>query len=304
MIDLNSLSIIGRINQNKKLRTAALSVVVSFSLIVVKLLFGFLTNSISIFASAVDSFLDLAASSVNYFSIKKAEKPADREHRFGHGKAEGLAGVFQSLIFGGSSIYLIYVSVKRLVIKTPLQSLDLGIFIMIFSAFVSFFLARYLKRVSKDTESVALGADSVHYSSDVYTNLGVIFGLVIVKFTGLVLIDSLVSICVALYIIWSIATIFREAVDILMDRELPKEIVREVERIILKHKPLVKGFHKMRTRRSGSEKFIEFHLVVDHTLSFVESHRVAEEIIKDIENAIPNSDVMVHVDPHTLPDYS
>jgi len=304
LIDLNSLSIIGRINQNKKLRTAALSVVVSFSLIVVKLLFGFLTNSISIFASAVDSFLDLAASSVNYFSIKKAEKPADREHRFGHGKAEGLAGVFQSLIFGGSSIYLIYVSVKRLVIKTPLQSLDLGIFIMIFSAFVSFFLARYLKRVSKDTESVALGADSVHYSSDVYTNLGVIFGLVIVKFTGLVLIDSLVSICVALYIIWSIATIFREAVDILMDRELPKEIVREVERIILKHKPLVKGFHKMRTRRSGSEKFIEFHLVVDHTLSFVESHRVAEEIIKDIENAIPNSDVMVHVDPHTLPDYS
>ena len=304
MINLNPLSIIGKINQSKKLRTAVLSIIVSFSLIVTKLLFGFLTNSISIFASAVDSFLDLAASSVNYFSIKKAEKPADKEHRFGHGKAEGLAGIFQSFIVGGSSLYLIYVSVKRLVIRAPLQSLNIGILIMMFSAFVSFFLARYLKRVARDTESVALGADSVHYSSDVYTNLGVILGLIIVKFAGLVLIDSLISICIALYIIWSITTIFRESVDILMDRELPKETVKEVEKIILKHKPLVKSFHKMRTRRSGSEKFIEFHLVVDHTLSFVESHSLAEEIIKDIENTLSNSDVTVHVDPHTFPDYS
>lgn len=304
MINSNPLSVIDEINQNKKLRTATLSIAVSSFLIVTKLLFGFLTNSISIFASAVDSFLDLAASSVNYFSIKKAEKPADKEHRFGHGKAEGLAGIFQSFIVGGSSLYLIYVSVKRLIIKTPLQSLNVGILIMIFSTVVSFFLARYLKRVAKDTESVALRADGIHYSSDVYTNLGVILGLIIVKFAGLLLIDSLVSMGVALYIIWSITIIFREAVDILMDRELSKETVKEVERIILKHKPLVKSFHKMRTRRSGSEKFIEFHLVVDHTLSFVESHSLAEDIIKDIENTVPNSDVTVHVDPHTFPDYS
>lgn len=304
MVNLNPLSIIGEFNQNKKLRTAALSIIASFSLIVVKLLFGFITNSISIFASAVDSFFDLAASSVNYFSIKKAEKPADKEHRFGHGKAEGLAGIFQSFVVGGSSLYLIYISAKRLVIKAPLQSLGVGVSIMVFSTLISFLLARYLKRVSKDTESVALGADSVHYSSDVYTNLGVILGLIIMKFTGLVFIDSLISICVALYIIWSITTIFRESVDILMDRELPKETIKEIEKIILKHKPLVKSFHKMRTRRSGSEKFIEFHLVVDHTLSFVDSHNLAEEIIKDIENTVPNSDVTVHVDPHTFPDYS
>ena len=304
MNKLNRLPIISKINQNKKLRTATLSIVVSFFLIVTKLVFGFLTNSISIFASAVDSFLDLAASSINYFSIKKAEKPADKEHRFGHGKAEGLAGLFQSFVIGGSSLYLIYISIKRLITGVALQSLNAGILIMAFSAFISFFLARYLKRVAEDTESIALGADGVHYSSDVYANLGIILGLVIVRLSGLVFVDSLVSICVALYIIWSVVSVFRAAVDILMDRELPKETVREVERIILEHQPLVKSFHKMRTRRSGSKRFIEFHLVVDHTLSFVESHSLAEDIIKDIESNVLNSDVTVHVDPHTFPDYS
>jgi cation diffusion facilitator family transporter len=293
-------------NQNKirKLRTAALSIVVSLFLIIIKLVFGFLTNSISIFASAIDSLLDLAASSVNYFSIRKAEKPADKEHRFGHGKAEGLAGLFQSFVVGGSSLYLIYVSIKRLITGAELESLNAGILIMTFSAIVSFFLARYLKKVAEDTESIALGADSLHYSSDVYTNLGIILGLVIMRFTGLTFVDSLVSICVAVYITWSAGVVFKEAVDILMDRELSKETVKEVENIILRHQPLVKGFHKMRTRRSGSRRFIEFHLVIDHTLSFVESHSLAEEIIKDIEISVPNADVTVHVDPHSFPDYS
>jgi cation diffusion facilitator family transporter len=124
------------------------------------------------------------------------------------------------------------------------------------------------------------------------------------RFTGFVFIDSLVSVCIAFYIIWSSAKVFKESVDILMDRELPKETVKEVEKIILKYNPPVKSFHKMRTRRSGSKRFIEFHLVIDHTLSFVESHNVAEKIIRDIESKVPNADVTVHVDPHSFPDYS
>lgn len=295
---------ISNLNQNKKFRTALLSIIVSLFLIITKLIAGFLTNSISIFASAVDSFVDVAASSINYFSIIKAEKPADKEHRFGHGKAEGLAGLFQSLIIGGSSLYLINVSINRLIAGAALQSLNFGILVMVFSSFVSFFLARYIKRVAKDTESIALSTDSLHYSSDVYTNLGIVLGLITVRFTGLVYIDSLVSICVAVYIIWSVIGVFKETVDILMDRELSKETVKEIEEIILKHQPVVKSFHKMRTRRSGSKRFIEFHLVVDHNLSFVDSHNLAEEIIKDIESNVPNADVTVHVDPHSYPDYS
>lgn len=290
--------------KNKKLQTAVFSIVASLFLIIVKIIFGFLTNSISIFASAVDSLLDFAASSVNYFSIKKAEEPADKEHRFGHGKAEGLAGLFQSFVVICSSLYLIYVSIRRLFTGTTLESLNSGIMIMAFSAAFSFLVARYLKKVATDTESIALGADSLHYSSDVYTNIGIIIGLIIVRLTGFVFVDSLVSIFVALYIIWSAIEVFKQAVDILMDRELSKETVNEIEGIILRHQPVVKSFHKMRTRRSGTRRFIEFHLVIEHTLSFVDSHNLAEEIIKDIEASMPNADVTVHVDPHSYPDYS
>jgi len=290
--------------KDKKLRTALLSVIISAVLICAKVIFGFFTNSISILASAVDSFLDLSASSVNYFSIRKAEKPADREHRFGHGKAEGLAGLFQSFFIGISSFYLIYVSIKRLLTGSTIESIDSGILIMVLSGMASFFLARHLKKIAEETDSIALSADSLHYRSDVYTSLSVILGLVVIRFTELVLLDSLISITIALYIIWSSVAVLKESVDILMDKELPKETVEEVKVIILSHKPLVKSFHKMRTRRSGSKRFIEFHLVIDHTLSFVESHDLAEDIIKDIEDKVQNADVTVHVDPHSFPDYS
>ena len=175
---------------------------------------------------------------------------------------------------------------------------------MAFSALVSFLLARHLRKVAEETDSIALSADSLHYRSDVYTSSSVIIGLIIIKFSGLLFIDSIISICIALYIIWSSISILRESVDILMDKELPKETIEDVKEIILSHQPQVKSFHKMRTRRSGSRRFIEFHLVLDHNLSFVESHDLAEDIIKDIEGKVPNADVTVHVDPHSFPDYS
>lgn len=283
--------------KKKKLRTALLSITVSLVLIIIKLIFGFLTNSISILASAVDSFLDIAASSVNYFSIRKSEKPADREHRFGHGKAEGLAGLFQTFIIGVSALYLIYISIIRLIKGGNLVSLDSGIAVIAFSIAVSFFLARYIREVGRETGSVALGADSLHYSFDVYTNLGIVAGLIIIKFTGLEFIDPLISIILAVLIIWSSKNIVMESVDILMDKELPPDTVSEIEKVIMKYGPDVKSYHKLRTRNAGSVNFIEFHVVMDHTLTFVESHELAEEIIKEIEEIIPDSEVTVHVDP-------
>jgi cation diffusion facilitator family transporter len=207
-------------------------------------------------------------------------------------------------VIGISSLYLIYISIKRIFIGTTIESLNSGIFIMVFSTVVSYVLATHLRKTAEETDSIALSADSLHYRADVYTSSSVIIGLIIIRFSGLVLIDSIISICIALYIIWSSLSVLNESVDILMDKELPKETLEEVKEIILNHKPLVKSFHKMRTRRSGSKRFIEFHLVVDHKLSFVESHDLAEDIIKDIEGKVPNADVTVHVDPHSFPDYS
>ncbi len=290
--------------KNKKLRTALLSITVAIALIIIKLVFGVITNSVSILASAVDSFLDLSASSVNYFSIRKSEKPADHDHRFGHGKAEGLAGLFQCFVIGVSSIYLIYLSVWRLLNGGNLQALDLGIIVIVFSIIVSLLLARYIRRVAKETESIALKADSLHYQFDVYTNIGIVIALTIIKFTDLNLIDPIISIVIAVLIIWSAKDIVMQSLNILMDKELPEEVVTQIEETIMNHSLDVRSFHKLRTRNAGSVKFIEFHVVLNHELTFVKSHELAEDIIKEIEAVIPNSEVTVHVDPDKHPDYS
>jgi cation diffusion facilitator family transporter len=290
--------------RQKKLSTALLSIVVAILLIAIKLVFGIITNSVSILASAADSFLDFTSSSVNYFSIRKSEKPPDEDHRFGHGKAEGLAGLFQCFVIGLSALYLIYLSIEKITHGSALRELDLGIGVMVFTILVSFAIARYIKNVSKQTDSIALSADSLHYHVDVYTNIGVILALFIVKFTGLTLADPIMSILIALMILWSAKDIVIQSVNVLMDKELPDEFVSKIEHIIINHSDEVRSFHKLRTRHAGSIKFIEFHVVLNHKLTFVQSHELAEDIIKEIEAVIPNSEVTVHVDPDKHPDHS
>lgn len=291
-------------NKQKKLRTALLSIIVAIALIVIKLAFGIITNSVSILASAADSFLDFTASFVNYFSIRKSEKPPDDDHRYGHGKAEGLAGLFQCFVIGVSVLYLIYISVEKITHGSALRELDLGIGVMVITIIVSFAIARYIKKVSIQTDSIALTADSLHYHVDVYTNIGVILALLIVKLTGFTLADPIMSILIAIMILWSAKDIAMQSVNVLMDKELPEEFVSKIENIIINHSDEVRSYHKLRTRHAGSTKFIDFHVVLNHELTFVESHELAEEIIKEIETVIPDSEVTVHVDPDKHPDYS
>lgn len=256
-----------------------------------------MTNSISVLASAVDSFLDVMASSINFYSIRKSEKPADHDHKFGHGKAEGLAGLFQTFIIGSSAVYLIYLSVSRLLEGEKLVSVGWGIAVIAFSMVVSFFLTRHIKRVAEETGSLILSADSLHYKFDSYTNGGILAGLLIIKFTGLNIIDSIISILIAALIVWSTKDILIESIDILMDKELPPDTVRKIEDVIMRFNPDVKSYHKLKTRNAGSVKFVECHVVMDHTLTFVESHEIAEEIVRAIKERIGNAEVTVHVDP-------
>lgn len=284
-------------NKNKKFRTALLSISVSLVLIVVKIAVGIITNSVSVLASAADSFLDVTASSVNFYSIRKSEKPADHDHRFGHGKAEGLAGLFQTFIIGSSALYLIYISVSRLLNGEKLVSVGWGIAVIVLSMVVSFFLARHIKRAAEETGSLILGADSLHYKFDLYTNGAIAAGLLIIRLTGLNFIDPIISILVAAFIIWSTKDIFIESIDILMDKELPANIVSEIEYVIMGFNPTVRSYHKLKTRNAGTVKFVEFHVVMDHTLTFVRSHEIAEEIVREIKKRIGDSEVTVHVDP-------
>ncbi|MGI9553738.1 MAG: cation diffusion facilitator family transporter [Thermodesulfobacteriota bacterium] len=291
-------------NNRIKKRAALLSISVSFVLFILKIVFGFLTNSLSIITSAVDSFLDLSASTINYFSISHSVRPADEEHKYGHEKAEGIAGLVQSLIIIISSIYLIYESIKRLGSETLLTSLDKGIIVMVISLVVSYFLSNYLKKTATKTESIALHADSFHFRADLYTNLTILIGLIIVKLSGLLYVDSIVTILISAYIIYSAYMIIQNSLDILMDKELPEEMINLIEITITRFSNNIKGFHKLRTRNTGSKKFIEFHLEVNNELSFVESHDLAEQLIKKLELEIPNSEIIVHVDPFGHPDYS
>ena len=283
--------------RSKKFRTALLSISVSIALIAIKIVAGILTNSVSILASAADSFLDVTASSVNFYSIKKSEKPADHDHKFGHGKAEGLAGLFQTFIIGFSALYLIYISVSRLIVGEKLVSVGWGIAVIVLSMTVSFFLARHIKKAAEETGSIILGADSLHYKFDLYTNGGIAAGLLIIKYTGFYVIDPIISILVAGFIIWSTKDIFIDSIDILMDKELPPDMVSEIEDVIMGFNPTVRSYHKLKTRNAGSMKFVEFHVVMDHTLTFVRSHEIAEEIVRKIKGKIGDSEVTVHVDP-------
>jgi cation diffusion facilitator family transporter len=288
---------------NKKL-AAILSIAASFILFCIKIAFGLVTNSLSIVTSAVDSFLDLSASVINYYSIYHSSRPADKEHRYGHEKAEAIAGLFQSFIIITSTFFLIFESIKRLNTTVVIQKLDKGIAIMLISLIVSYILSRYLKRVAIKTESIALHADSFHFKTDLYTNLTIITGLVLVKLTGLTILDSLITILVSSFILYSTYKIIRNSLDVLMDRELSSDKLILIENSIKEHSKDIKGFHKLRTRNTGSTKFIEFHLEVNKELSFIEAHDISEEIIKKLELLIPNSEIIVHVDPSEYPDYS
>jgi len=289
---------------NNKKNAASISIVASFSLFCLKISFGLLTNSLSIIASAIDSFLDLSASFINFYSIYHSSKPADEEHKYGHEKAEAIAALFQTFIIITTSLFLIFEALKRLNSIIILQQLDKGIFVMIISLFVSYILSGFLKKVAIRTESMALHADSFHFKTDLYTNITIITGLVLVKITGLTSLDSVITIIVSAYIIYSTYEIIRNSIDVLMDHELSQDKLSIIESIIKDHSKEIKGFHKLRTRNTGATKFIEFHLEVNKKLSFIDAHDISEEIIKELEKRISNSEIIVHVDPSEYPDYS
>lgn len=289
---------------NNKKTAAFVSIAASFLLFCIKITFGLLTNSLSIIASAIDSFLDLSASFINFFSIYHSSRPADEEHKYGHEKAEAIASLFQGFIIITTSLFLIFEAIKRLNLEVVLEKINEGIIVMIVSLIVCYTLSRYLKKVAINTESIALHADSFHFKTDLYTNVTIIVGLAVVKITGLTFLDSIITFMVASYIIYSTYEIIINSIDVLMDRELSNDKLAIIKNTIEDHSEEIKGFHKLRTRNTGSTKFIEFHLEVNKELSFIEAHDISEEIIKELEIKIPNSEIIVHVDPSEYPDYS
>ena len=281
----------------KKLRVIQLSIATAILLTVFKVTVGLWSRSLSLIASAMDSLMDVLVSSVNWLAIREAEKPADHDHLYGHGKIESLAGLFQSLIISASGLYLIFESVRRIFRGVELSHLSIAIGVMIISMGFTFLLVLRLKRVGRETGSIIVNTETLHFTTDFLSNGGVIAALVLVRWTGWVVWDLAVAFVIACYILYRSFQILKSSTDELLDRALPLEEQKQIEQIILTHDPRIVGFHNLRTRKIGQQRFIDFHFEIRGEENFARAHELTESLIKHIRSQFPDADVTVHFDP-------
>lgn len=283
---------------NKWLITAATNsaVAVAAILIAAKFFAWMQTDSLSLQASLIDSLLDIAASIINLLVVRAAIKPPDAEHRFGHGKAEALAGLGQSAFIAGSAVWLIIDALHRLFHPHALQESDVGSVVMIIAIILTSLLVMFQRYVIKRTRSLAISADSLHYLGDLYTNIGVLISLNVSFLFGLHRLDSIVGAGIAGYILYTSWTIGRRSLDVLMDRELPDDARLKITEIVLNH-PKVWGVHDLKTRSAGLQDFIQMHVDMDEKLTLQEAHDVANDVELALQEAFPHAEIIIHQDP-------
>ncbi len=271
------------------------SVTTAVILIIAKLIAYWQTDSVSILASLVDSLMDAAASIINLLAVAYALAPPDEEHRFGHGKAESLAGMAQATFIAGSGLFLIVEAIQRLINPQPIEAFNIGMGVMIFSIIATLILLSIQRHVIAKTNSTAIRADALHYKTDLFTNAAIIAALLLSQF-GWLGIDPLFALAIAAYILYSSWEIGSEAVHDLLDRELPEEKRQQIVDIAKNH-PEVRGMHDLRTRLSGRTEFIQMHIELDDELPLIEAHEIADQVEDEITRAIPTADVVIHLDP-------
>ena len=260
-----------------------------------KFIFGIISWSMVLIASAIDSLLDFIVSIFNLFALKKAEKPADEDHNYGHGKIEALAALFEGLLIGISWGYIIFSSVEKLIFWVQIEYLGYGILAMGISLFITWIIAFILQETTKSTKSLIVKSDLMHYKTDFLSNAGVILALVVVKFTDLTWIDPLIAIGIAIYILRWCGGIIKDGIDLLMDKSLGKD--EEIWELILAH-PAVSSFHKLKTHQSGGKVFISFHMVFkDENISLKDAHIVSREIEMKLKKHFKRASVLIRLDP-------
>ena len=275
------------------------SVGVAIVLIVTKVIAWILTDSVSLLSTLIDSLLDAAASVINLIAVRHALQPADEEHRFGHGKAEPLAGLAQSAFIVGSALFLIFESIERLAHPTMIVNPEIGYGVMVFSILVTVGLVFFQSYVVRKSGSLAIGADSLHYQTDVMINGSVLISIFLASELGITLADPIFAIGIALFISYTAWRIGTEALNILMDHELPDDDRRMIVEIACAQDG-VEGVHDLRTRSSGSRIFIQMHVEMDGDMPLRRAHEIADIVELEVSAAYPNSEVIVHQDPEGI----
>jgi ferrous-iron efflux pump FieF len=280
---------------------AVASVSVAAILICAKLVIWIVTGSVAILGSLIDSGLDAIASIVTFISIRQAAQPPDRAHRYGHGKAEAIGALVQAGFVLGSAFFLANEAIRRLISPQPLEQSRLAIAVLLIATVVTALLIAFQRFVIRRTGSIAIRADSLHYRSDLLMNLTVIAALVLTEATGLSVIDPLFGLAIVVLLLYRAFGVARQALDMLMDRELPAEKRAYIRRLALEH-PKARNVHDMRTRRAGSDVFIELHLELDGDLKLEAAHAITHEVEGRIRSAFPEADIIVHQEPAGLKD--
>jgi cation diffusion facilitator family transporter len=283
-----------------KAGAAKLLIGVVVGLIVIKVVVSWLTGSISILAQAADSLFDLFAGIITFFAIRIAAKPADAEHPYGHGKVEDIAGVVQGILIFVAGGLIIYSAIGRIITKHySIELTEAGIAVMAVSIVVSIFLSRHLLSVSRATGSVALEANARNITIDVYSASAVLVGLAIVRFTGprLNIIDPILAIGVAIYILKVALDTIRKPISGLLDEKLPPSQEAVIEDILKKHSREVSGFHSLRTRRAGSQSYVDLHLVMAGDISLEQAHQICDRIESEIQSTLHEASVIIHCEP-------
>ncbi len=278
---------------------AKLALVSVIGLVVLKVAVAVITGSISILAQAVDSFLDLFAVVITIFSIGIAAKPADEEHPFGHGKVENISAVVQAVLIFTAGSLVIYSAVDRMISGVSIEMTEAGIGVMAVSIVVSILLSRHILRVSRATDSLALEAIGHNIAADVYSAAGVLAALVAIRLTGIGILDPIMALAVALIIIRSAYKVIRRSFGGLIDVRLPEAEENIIKSTIMNYGDQIVDFHNLRTRKSGSQRFIDLHLVMPNNASVEEAHNICDRIEQDIEAKLPHSIVTIHVEPES-----
>lgn len=284
----------------RRLATYA-SVGVASVLILAKFGAYLVTGAVSLLSSLVDSCVDLMASLVTLHGVRVSMRPADLSHRFGHGKAEPLAALAQAAFIAGSAVFLTAEAATRIVSPRPIEETAVGVGVMAFSMALTLALVLFQRHVIRRTGSLAIDADSVHYRADLLSNLAVIAAMVLTDATGVLLIDPLFALCIVAFLAVGAVRIAREALDVLMDRELPPADRERIRGVVLAH-PQARGLHDLRTRSSGDRVFVELHLELDGGLTLAEAHDVADSVERALREAFPTAEVIVHQEPEGLQD--
>ncbi|EJL3958972.1 CDF family cation-efflux transporter FieF [Vibrio parahaemolyticus] len=269
--------------------------IVAALLLIVKVITWWVTGSVSLLASLIDSMLDIAASVVNLVVVRYSLQPADREHTFGHGKAESLAALAQAMFISGSAVFLILNGIDRFFRPHELNAPELGVYVSLFAMMVTFGLVMFQKRVVRITGSQAIAADSLHYQTDLYMN-GAIMVALGLSYFGVTQADAVFAIGIGIFILYSAFKMVSEAIQTLLDRKLPDEELEQINQACLSVKGVL-GVHQLRTRMSGPTRFIQLHLELDDNLRLIEAHYIADKVEDNLLALFPEADVLIHQDP-------